>query len=60
MEVVEFSSWEQVLALSYETLLAALRLPLPADWRERVQSEVRSRDRAMYNQWVQVCGGEFK
>lgn len=45
---------------SYEGLLALLRQILPADIRERVQAELRSRDRCMHNQWVEVCGGEFK
>jgi hypothetical protein len=44
----------------YETLLALLRTDLPHYLRERITGELRSRDRAMHNQWVQVCGGEFK
>lgn len=45
---------------SYETLLALLRTSLPEYLRTRITGELRSRDRAMHNQWVQVCGGEFK
>lgn len=44
----------------YETLLALLRVNLPPYLRARIQGELRSRDRAMHNQWVEVCGGEFK
>lgn len=44
----------------YETLLCMLRTDLPAQVKERLQAELRSRDRAMYNQWVQINGGEFK
>lgn len=46
---------------SYEGLLAMLRdATLTVEQRERVLGELKSRDRAMHNQWVQVCGGEFK
>jgi hypothetical protein len=46
---------------SYEGLLALLRSTVLVDeQRERVLGELRTRDRAMHNQWVQVCGGEFK
>jgi hypothetical protein len=46
--------------IAYETLLCLLRTDLPVPIRERLQAELRSRDRAMYNQWVQINGGEFK
>jgi hypothetical protein len=45
---------------SYETILAMLRTDITAEQRERLAAELKSRDRAMHNQWVQVCGGEFK
>ncbi len=45
----------------YETLLAMLRgATLTDEQRERVLGELHSRDRAMHNQWAQVCGGEIK
>lgn len=44
----------------YETLLALLRVDMPAYLRARITGELRSRDRAMHNQWVEICGGEFK
>ena len=44
----------------YETLLALLRTPMPAYLRQRIQGELRSRDRAMHNQWIEINGGEFK
>lgn len=45
----------------YEGLLAMLRnATLSVEQRERVLGELHSRDRAMHNQWVQVCGGEFQ
>ena len=48
-------------AMSYEALLAALRdATLTVEQRERVVGELHSRDRAMHNQWVQVCGGQLK
>jgi len=45
---------------AYETILALLRTDLPAETRERLSAELKSRDRAEYNLYVQVCGGEFK
>jgi len=45
---------------SYETLLALLRTDLPAETRERLTAELKSRDRAEYNLWVREFGGEFK
>ncbi len=45
---------------SYETILALLRTDLDAQTRERLAAELKSRDRAMYNQWVEVCGGQFR
>jgi hypothetical protein len=60
MEVVELSTLSDLLMLSYESLLAALRLPFDADTHERLADELRSRDRAYHNQWVQACGGELK
>ncbi len=44
----------------YETLLALLRTDMPLYLRTRIRGELRSRDRAMHNQWVEVCGGEFR
>lgn len=44
----------------YEILLSLLRTDISGELRERLQSELRSRDRAMHNQWVQINGGEFK
>jgi hypothetical protein len=45
---------------SYEMLLSLLRMAVAPHIRERLKAELRSRDRAMYNQWAQVNGGEFK
>jgi hypothetical protein len=45
---------------SYEMILSLLRTDIPADIRDRLQCELRSRDRAMYNQWAAINGGEFK
>lgn len=45
---------------SYESLLALLRRPLLVDVRARVQAELRSRDRAYNNQWVQQNGGQLR
>lgn len=46
---------------SYETLLVQLHKGmLTIDQRERVIAELRSRDRAMHNQWMEICGGEFQ
>lgn len=59
MDVIEYSSLYDFLTTSYETLLAALRLPLPVDTRERIQGELSSRDRAAQNQWAEICGDEF-
>ncbi len=48
-------------SLSYERLLMLLRdSTLPAEHRERVLGELTARNRALHNQWVQVCGGEYK
>lgn len=45
-------------AMSYEELLTASRdASLTAEQRERIQGELRSRDRAMGHQWEQVGGG---
>lgn len=44
----------------YETLLKLLRVKMPPYLRTRIQGELRSRDRAMHNQSVEVNGGEFK
>lgn len=60
VDVIEYESVFDLLSIPYEMLLAWLRLPLPKEMRERLQGELRSRDRAMHNQWVEVCGGEFK
>lgn len=46
--------------VSYEGLLAMLRTQLVPNIREYVVAELRSRDRALANQWAEVCGGEFK
>lgn len=47
--------------MSYEALIAALRkVELDAEMRTRIAAELRSRDRAAHNQWVQANGGEFK
>jgi len=47
--------------MTYEQILAWLRTPvLSNERRARLYWELHSRDRAMHNQWVQVCGGEFK
>jgi len=32
----------------------------PRETRERLSAELKSRDRAEYNLYVQVCGGEFQ
>lgn len=45
---------------AYETLLLLLRRDLTPEQRERVEGELRSRQRAMHNQHVEVNGGEFK
>jgi hypothetical protein len=45
---------------SYEMILSLLRTDLPAQLRERLKSELHSRDRASHNQWVAINGGEFK
>lgn len=45
---------------SYETLLCLLRTDVTGEVRERLSAELRSRDRAMHNQWVAINGGEFK
>lgn len=45
---------------SYETILAMLRTDISKEQRERLSAELKSRDRATHNQWVEVCGGEFK
>ena len=44
----------------YETLLCLLRTDLPDYLRARIQGELRSRDRALYNQYVAIDGGEYK
>lgn len=50
-----------ILSRPYETLLAMLRsLDLDVDTRHRIHCELRSRDRALHNQWLEICGGEFK
>jgi len=41
-------------------ILSLLRTDIGADLRERLQAELRSRDRAEYNLWVSIFGGEFK
>lgn len=49
------------VSLSYDGLLVLLRgTALSSEQRERVLGELYSRDRAAHNQWVQVCGGDFK
>lgn len=45
---------------TYETLLALLRVDLTPRLRTRIEGELRSRNRAMYNQYVEINGGEFK
>lgn len=46
---------------AYEQLLALLRhMTLTSSEKDLVTCELRCRDRAMYNQWVQVCGGQYK
>ncbi len=46
---------------SYETLLVALRdTTLTTEQHERIASELRSRERAMHNQWVEACGGQLR
>lgn len=45
---------------SYETLLCLLRVDLPPYLRARIEGELHSRDRAMYNQYVMINGGEFR
>jgi len=45
---------------SYEMILSLLRTDISVGIRERLVAELKSRDRAMHNQWVAVCGGEFK
>lgn len=44
----------------YETLLALLRQDISKRLRYRLVTELRSRNRAMYNQYVEINGGEFK
>jgi hypothetical protein len=44
----------------YEKLLCLLRVDLPPYLRARIEAELRSRNRALYNQYVQINGGEFK
>jgi hypothetical protein len=47
--------------MSYEQILAWLRTPvLSPERRNRLYWELHSRDRAEYNQWVSINGGEFK
>jgi len=46
--------------ISYEMLLRILRVESRSVVRERITAELRSRDRAMHNQWVQACGGEYR
>lgn len=48
------------LRTPYETLLALLRVDLPAYLRARIEGELKSRNRAMYNQYVEINGGDFK
>lgn len=46
---------------AYEQLLILLRqLTITDAEREIITCELRSRDRAMKNQWAQVCGGQFQ
>jgi hypothetical protein len=44
----------------YEVIIDLLRTDLPADMRDRLQAELKSRDRAEYNLWVATFGGEFR
>lgn len=44
----------------YETLVALLRVKMPVYLRARIQGELRSRNRAMHNQHVEINGGRFK
>lgn len=46
-------SYEQILAWLHTSVLSPAR-------RERLYCELHSRDRAEYNQWVAINGGEFK
>jgi len=48
------------LRAPYEVIIDLLRTDLPAHLRERLQAELKSRDRAEYNLWVATFGGEFK
>lgn len=44
----------------YETLLCLLRQDLKPYLRMRIEKELHSRNRAMYNQYVEINGGEFR
>jgi hypothetical protein len=50
-----------MLLMSYEQIIAQLRAgTLTDEQRDRLIAELRARDRVLHNQWVTVCGGEFK
>lgn len=48
------------LRTPYETLLCLLRQDITKRLRVRLESELRSRDRAMHNQYVEINGGSFR
>jgi hypothetical protein len=48
-------------SMSYEALLVALRdTSMSPEQHERIEGELRSRDRALHNQWLEVCAGVLK
>lgn len=60
MELNTSTGYIDFTRTAYETLLAALRTDVQPTVRERLVAELKCRDRAMFNQFVEVCGGEFK